>query len=452
MLVIITGAAVASLAAWAPANGSNGTAANPMERSRRCTLAPGGVRALLTVERDTTLPFALSEERVLSSSMPARALADPSVATAGTPMPAARVRLLRVDSATRAMLHAAGVTDEQPHAYIRAAPYGADCRTVRWTDSLPWTQAGDTGYVVATLASRDQWIQGTPVLVIPDVWNYPYPRQTGLTAYPPSRPPFASADAMFSFEEWMHRGRGQGPGASLPEDSVSARAVTWASRNIGQREREPLRSRIRESILSPDFRRASSMPSRFRGTWRVEVQSGDQTASWQFRTVDRPAYRWVDVDSSRTVGDLIALPHVAGHRLVGYAADSAGALPLSAPRGMAIRQSGLVWLAVADRPTVPGSDTVTVVTAMLEFQRKGVPRNVWRALDAYIPPLRAADSVMMASMRIVRTAGDDQPRLPLTLRVARNGDVVGDTTFERAGRRLRVRLTRVDTLAVQRPF
>ena len=73
-------------------------------------------------------------------------------------MPAARVTLLRVDSVTRQRLAEAGVRDSQPVAFITAAPYRADCRPVRWTDSVPFAVVGETGYVRATLTAPDQWI------------------------------------------------------------------------------------------------------------------------------------------------------------------------------------------------------------------------------------------------------------------------------------------------------
>jgi len=451
LTVGLIGTAVATPGARAAIAGvANGAATSPAMTARRCTLAPGGVRAVLTVLRDTSLPFAASAQRALSYSAPA-GMADSMLPTADTPMPAARVRLLRLDSATRAAFTAAGIVDPQPEAFIRAAPYRADCRTIKWTDSRPWTQTGDTGYVVATLAPRELWIGDRPVLVIPDVWSYPYPRYPGPSLYPPAQPPLASADALFSYQDWMLRGRGGNVYASLPQDSSRLLSIAWAQANMAERERDPIRSEIRQAILNGDFARARETPSRFRGTYRVELQSGDRTVAWQFRTVDRPAYRWLDVDTARTIAALIASPHVDGYRLVGYAADSAGAVPEMAPRTAAMR-SLLMWLAVADRSTVAGSDTVRAVTGMLEFVRKVAPLEIWSALDAYVPPPDPIAGEMMARMRITRTAGDDQPRLPLTLRVGPDGRASADTTLVRAGQRLRVRLRQLDTVSVRRPF
>jgi hypothetical protein len=141
---------------------------------------PGATLMLLRVERDTTLPISPVQARVMSYSSVPSSAADSLLAGGGTLMPAARVRLLQVDSATRQVFVGAGLTDEQPSAFIRAEPYRADCRIIRWTDSVPWVQRGDTGYARATLAPREDWIGGVPVLVIRDVWNYPYPRQRGL--------------------------------------------------------------------------------------------------------------------------------------------------------------------------------------------------------------------------------------------------------------------------------
>ena len=49
--------------------------------------------------------------------------ADSNLATPSTPMPAARVHILQMDSATRRILTANGITNDQPTALIRAAPY-----------------------------------------------------------------------------------------------------------------------------------------------------------------------------------------------------------------------------------------------------------------------------------------------------------------------------------------
>ncbi len=376
--------------------------------------------------------------------------ADSMLATAETLMPSARVSLLQLDSASRSVLASVGITDTQPRAYIQAAPYGADCRTIRPTDTTAWTQAGDTGYVVATLAPRDQWVDGIPVLVIPDMWNYPYPRNTGLTTYPPSPPPYASPDALFSFGERVTPAPDWYSVDKVPADTIRSRVSAWARAHVVQRELEPIRSRIRNLVSGADFERISTTPSRFRGTYRIHLRDDDSSATWQFRTVDRPAYRWGAIEVAQTIADIIEAPFVPGYSLVGYAADSAGIVPVVSPRGAAERR--LVWLSVADRPSAPGNDTTRVLAAMVEFVRVGAPVSIWDALDVYVRRLPAADSAFIARAGVVRTRADDQPRLPLTLRIGRDGSIAGDTTLVRDGRRLRVTLTRVDTVSVRRPF
>jgi hypothetical protein len=200
--------------------------------ARRCTLAPGGVRAVLTVLRDTSLPFAASAQRALSYSAPA-GMADSMLPTADTPMPAARVRLLRLDSATRAEFTAAGIVDPQPEAFIRAAPYRADCRTIKWTDARPWTQTGDTGYVAATLAPRELWIGDRPVLVIPDVWSYPYPG-ISPSLYPPAQPPLVGRRAVQLSgldAAWSRRERV----CLVATDSSRLLSIAWAQANVSER-------------------------------------------------------------------------------------------------------------------------------------------------------------------------------------------------------------------------
>jgi hypothetical protein len=422
------------------------------DESRRCTLAPGTVRAVVHVERDTMLAFAPAAQMALSYSSPPGMESDTLVATATTPLPAARVRLLKLDSATRVQFRAAGIVDPTPRAYLQARVYRADCRTVRWTDPRPWTQTGDTGYVVATLAPRELWLDHVPVLHVAEAWAYPYPRWPSLMFLPSDPRLFATADALFSLETHLSRAGPERPGEAAYDERLRAVTIEWAQANAVQRELEPIRSQIRQSILNPDFRRAELTRSRWAGTYRVELHAGEITTVWTFRTVDRPAYRAPELDSSPSIGELLASPHVSGYRLLGYAADSTGELPLTSPRGVAVRQRRLVWLSVADRPTVPQFDTTTVLRAILEFQRRGVAPAIWPALDPYFKRMTSDDSVMFARARGARTAADDQPRLPLTLRIGRDGVVRGDTTLVRDEQRLRVIVTRSDTTAVSRPF
>lgn len=422
------------------------------DESLRCTLAPGTVRALVHVERDTMLPFAPAAQMALSYSSPPGMESDSLVATPTTLLPGARVRLLKLDSATRAQLVAAGIVAPTPRAYMQARVYRADCRTIRWTDPRPWTQTGDTGYVVATLAPRELWLDNVPVLHVSEAWAHPYPRWPALMYLPSDHRFVASAEALFDFETHLLRAGPARPGELSYAEKLRTLAMEWATANTTQRELEPIRSQVRQSILNPDFRRAEVTHSRWAGTYRVELRAGDLTTIWAFRTVDRPAYRAPELDSSLSIGELLASPHVSGYRLVGYAADSTGVLPSTYPRGVAFRQTRLVWLSVADRPTVPQFDTTTVLRAILEFQRRGVAPVIWPALDPYFPRTTSDDSVMFARSRTPRTAADDQPRLPLTLRLGRDGVVRGDTILVRAGQRLRVIVTRTDTLAVQRPF
>ena len=164
--------------------------------ARLCSRLPSSTLAVVRVEQDTTLPFTPSNVQAMSASGVGSGPGDSLLATPATLMPAARVRLLQLDSTTRAILATHGITDTKPIAFIRAAPYRADCRTIRWTDSTPFVQRGEVGYVRATLASREQWIEGVPLLVVHDEWNYPYPRRRGLAFGTSPDAPLAPAEAI----------------------------------------------------------------------------------------------------------------------------------------------------------------------------------------------------------------------------------------------------------------
>ena len=416
-----------------------------------CTLAPGSALALLRVEKDTTLRFAPAGVQPMSGSGVGASARDSLLATPDTPMPAARVHLLQLDSATRAMLASEGVTDAQPIAFIRAAPYRADCRTMRWTDTVPFVVPGEVGFVRATLAPREQWIDGTPLLVIPDGWNYPYPRRRGLAYAAPLDATLAPATAMFSLTSLLEMPRPKDAAALIASDSARrTRARAWGRTNAAAAELEPARGIVRRAVLEADWRAAERAPSRLRGTYRVDLAIDDQRSTWYFRTHDRPGYPWRGLDSLQTTAALIASPYSAGYRLVGYAAATPDASFSFEAREM--MRALLVWLATDDRPTAPGNDARRVLSGMLEFKLSATQESFWNDLEAFVPRMSARDSLMLARLNHRFERGQKQPQLPLTVRLDEGGGVKADTTFNVGGRTLRVVLQRIDTLTTRRPF
>lgn len=296
--------------------------------SALCTMLPGTVVALVRVEQVMMVPFAPAPLRPMSMAGVRAGPGDSLLATPGTPMPGARVRLLQLDSATRGLLAAHGVSDSQPVAIVRAAPYRADCRIIRWLDTIPFVELGETGYVRATLVPREQWITGVPVLIISDTWGYPYPRRRGLAFGVPANAPLASAEAMFSLNAALEM-----PRSVAAENERRVRALAWARANAGSAELEPVRREVRRAVLAPDWRAVVRIPSRLRGTYRVDMDAAAGRATWFFRTHDRPGYGWRVPDSVMTTADLIASPHGAGYQLVGFAAASLDSLPVTDPTG-----------------------------------------------------------------------------------------------------------------------
>ena len=290
------------------------------------------VEASLRIERDTTLPFASVEAVVYSSSSVPRGDYDTVLARRGTPMPAARVTLMQVDSATRANLRELGVADRLRTAFIRAAPYRADCRPIRYLDSVPWVVTGDTGFARAQLAPREFWIGEVPVFVIAAVWEYPFPRQSASIAFygPTSRR--VSASAMFDFVNTVEPGRSS-RGLLTGDTSSRTRAIEWALANPVEAEGEPIRRDIRQGVLLHDMDAVRNVPSRLRGTYSVTMSHGLTRVQWVFRTRNTSMYSWGDRDSARSTASILANPHVVGTRLVGYAADSIEALSDGDPFG-----------------------------------------------------------------------------------------------------------------------
>ncbi len=418
---------------------------------RLCTLQPGTTLALIHVEQDTTLPFVPTDVQMMSGSGVRAGPVDSLLATASTLMPAARVRVLQLDSSSRAILASNGVSASQPIAFIRAAPYRADCRTIRWTDTARFAARGDVGYVRATLAQRDEWIDGTPVLVIPEVWNYPYPRRRALAFGVARNVPLAPAEAIFSLNSMLEMPRTLGVAARLIADSArQTRAIAWAVANPSATELEPARTMLRRAVLDPDWDVARSLPSRLRGTYQVDVEVGGERSTWFFRTHDRPGYSWNAGDSLQTTAQLLASPHVLGYRLVGYAAvfrDSISGANMNGPV-----RTPLVWLATTDRPTVAGNDTRRVLSAVFEFTLAAAPEGLWTDLEAFVPRSSAIDSAFAARLNRPILRAQKQPRIPLTIRLDARGGIHGDTTLVVGARSLRVVIERVDTLSIRRPF
>lgn len=431
----------------------------------RCTLQPGPALAVVRVERDTVLPFAPVDAMVNSFSTGVGER-DSLLAVAGTQMPAARVRLVRLDSATRAALTAQGVGEREPVAFLRAAPYRADCRTVRWTDTVPFARPGEAGFLRATLAPREQWVNGAPVLVVQDVWRYPYPRRRALAPGAPADAVLAAPEAVFDLETALDALRlAPSPrGEMVPReawDSVRAaqraRAVAWARANPAEAEREPTRATVRRAVLDPDWDEAARSPSRLRGTYRVTMTAGDARGVWYFRTHARPSNPWRGRDTLQSTAALLALPHIAGYQLVGYAGSSPDSLADALQRWRRAVQGGerrpLVWLAAEDRPTLPGNDGRHALDGVLEFNLGAAPGSLWSALEAFVPPMSARDSVFFARAGRVPPRAERQPRLPITLRLDARGGVRVDTSFAfTGGRVLRVQLERLDTRSVPRPW
>ncbi|MBL0937711.1 MAG: hypothetical protein IBJ03_02390 [Gemmatimonadaceae bacterium] len=426
-----------------------------LDARMRCTMAPAPTLAVLRVERDTMLPYGGGQAEMQSyTSVSGRQ--DTLLARPDTPMPAARVRMLQLDSATRAVLVGHGITDSQPTVFIRAAPYGPDCRVRRWKDTIPFAVTGEVGFVRASLVQREYWIGDTPVFVIPEAWSYPYPRRGRPWDLSPDVP-LASAEAMFGLQRSLDRpslvNGATREDYEAAEQDAARRAMAWARVNASNAEMEPIRTMIRQAVLSSDWHVVQRELSRFRGTYRVEFDIDGTRHQWYFRTQPQLAYQWIAPGAHATTAAVLASPHISGYRLVGNAADSVGAFQSdTALRMDPANRKPLVWLAVNDRPTTAGNAARRAITGMLEFQLSATPMATWTALERFVPPLSRSDSLMMTRMNIARPRRDLQPRLPITLHMDARGNVRADSTFERDGYRVRVAVMRVDTTSARRRF
>ena len=410
-----------------------------------CRMSPGPSLMLLRVERETTLAFTPAPGQAMSSSSVPAGPRDSLLATPGTPMPAAQVRLLRLDSATRATLAGAGIAADEPSAFLRAAPYRADCRTIRWRGDSAWVEQGDTGYARGYLEPREHWVDGVPVFVIRHTWSYPYPRQRGLLFRAPPDEGVAPPAAVFGLDSALSLEGSEQSRMSDYDRLRRVRAMTWIRGNLSVADLEPVRSEAQRAVLAADWQEAARMPSRLRGSYMVTMETGEARQSWYFRTHDRPSYSWRD-DEGPSAVQLLASPHVTGYSLVSYPALARDELPTLHHRGSGRRP--LTWLASADRPTAPGNHERRVLDGYLEFTLSAAPESLWPALEQFIPPPDTTFSTLSAKP----PASERQPRLPLTIRLDGSGGVTADTTLIAGGAPLRVRLVRLDTMSISRAW
>ena len=400
-----------------------------------CSLELGPTQAVIRVERDTVLAFGY----VNASHMPELDVPSPRYATPETLMPAGRVRILQLDTGSRAALVAQGIRDSQPVAFIKAAPYGPDCRVLKWTDTIPFVVRGEVGYIRGVLAARDHWIDGVPVFVIPQTWDYPYPRRQRRS----DRAKMNSAQEMFLL------GSLTATSVYTQPDEKRSHAIEWATAHAAAAELEPARGVLREAILTADWEETKEVPSRLRGTYRVDVETGGRSVSWFFRTHDRPDYLWGARDSLQTTVALLASPHIPGYSLLGYGAASQDSLVTSAPRG---ERLPLVWFGSTDRPTIPTNNSRRTLAGSLTFTLAAVPATLWDIVDSLVPPLSARDSAFLARVNVFRSRSAREALVPLTVRLDDRGTVRADTTVLAGGKTVRFVLQRIDTVSVRRPW
>jgi hypothetical protein len=101
---------------------------------------------------------------------------------------------------------------------------------------------------------------------------------------------------------------------------------------------------------------------------------------------------------------------------------------------------------------MPGNDTRRSLAGFLEFSLGAVPEALWAALDAFVPPMNPLDSMMMLQLNRTIPRDQRQPVLPLTFRLDGRGGVLADSTIATRGRAIRVKLERLDTVSIGRPY
>lgn len=415
-----------------------------------CMQEPDNVHAVIVVERDTARLLPSDPGIRFASSSRTTRMADSLVLRPGELSPAARVRLVRMDSVTRELFRSRGIAAAEPQAVIVAAQYDAACRFTRYRDTAAWTRVGDRGYIAGTLAADTSRL---PAIVVSDPKSSPYPRQRGLAHNARADDVLASVDAVFAFAEIVaarsHASFARMM-ARLPAPAHRTELYlplrTWYTRNTAEAEREPLRSWMRNEILMPRAPLYDDAQTRLRGTFVVTLRTGNDTLQWNTRSFERIVGPWEERDSVRTVADLMRRPWAAGHRIGAMVATRVEDLPRyevgSDPNGDAAQLSFML----ADPPDA--SDTIRTPRVAGELRL-----SLWRVHPRARAVLRRFNAPTDEEFLQWQAARDTVPidawrtvHIPLTFRFDRRDDVLVD---ERIGD-VSVKIVRLDTIGIRR--
>ena len=275
--------------------------------SAPCSLAPSPSILLLTVIRDTVLRHGFENDRSQDRGWPGVKYAD-----ANSLMPAASVQLLDADSATRTLLAIGGNTMSAP-VFILAAPYAPDCRTIEWTDTVPWVLPGDSDFARATLLPKDIWIDGR---------------------------------AMFDFELAMDAAARSGSSGDQGESNQRDSAISWVKRNTAAAELEPLCTRIAD-MVSIRTRSGDELPTRLRGSYRISVRAldGAKPSSFNvfFRSSMARSTSWREREEQRAIADILASRSPISSVLTGVVKASRDSLPLEVVFGGSGQRTRIFW-------------------------------------------------------------------------------------------------------------
>lgn len=302
----------------------------------RCTMRPGTVRIVGTVEDTTPLTVRRAPAELTSGSMVQPGAGDSLLVTDSTLLPTAWVRVSHLDAATRASLTALGVTDATPRVIVQARPYRADCRGVRWTEREPWVVPSPQPMYFhnATLAPRESWYDDVPTFVVYGGWQSPYPRQISglspdITEFSPTgglrltrgltRDSLAPAPDRFMFDTAM-------AGRTAPEH-----AIAWARAHLAVAEREPIKSMVRQHVLQPEVREYRTKRSRYAGLYHVTMVLDRDTTRWHFRTDGSLIASHREWNTERSTAELLAAPYSVGHTISGWGAPISDTLSATRP-------------------------------------------------------------------------------------------------------------------------
>lgn len=239
--------------------------------------------------------------------------------------------------------------------------YGADCRTTRWPDDVPWVPVGTAGLFPGRLRDEGDWVAGLPTFDVFHAYSHPYPHgdYRGKPATPDS---MLTARQLFALYERL-------PVWSRERETTYADVeplLRWARENPELAHLHPVQDALESAYRAIQPCRSATKTSPVAGTYRLEVVvPGDPPRELFIRTSPEPSGPDCSEDVQLRDPGRFAPRSAERYRLYVHGAPTPEAIP-EANREAIHTGCSVTRLRVGEEPRVIGSG-VRVLSAHLDW-------------------------------------------------------------------------------------